>query len=72
MAIKTEHSGAKNGGGFWGKRTDAKEVSNMLRRREDMEAIRREAKLIAGDPEAIRKSLNARHPVVTAYLAKGE
>jgi hypothetical protein len=32
MAIKTEHAGAKNGGGFWGKRTDAKQVSNKLRR----------------------------------------
>lgn len=35
MAIKTEHSGAKNGGGFWGKRNDAKEVSNHLRREAD-------------------------------------
>lgn len=29
---KTEHSGAKNGGGFWGKRTEAKKVSKKLRR----------------------------------------
>jgi len=33
--IKTEHNGAKNGGGFWGYRQDAKEVSNYLRRVED-------------------------------------
>jgi hypothetical protein len=32
MAIKTEHAGAKNGGGFWGTRADAKQVSNKLRR----------------------------------------
>lgn len=30
--IKTEHSGAKNGGGFWGKRAEAKKVSKKLRR----------------------------------------
>ena len=30
--IKTEHSGAKNGGGYWGKRTDAKKISKKLRR----------------------------------------
>ncbi len=31
-AIKTEHAGAKNGGGYWGKRREAKKVSNKLRR----------------------------------------
>lgn len=41
--IKTEHSGAKNGGGFWGKRTDAKDVSNHLRR----EADKLEAKTVS-------------------------
>jgi len=30
--IKTEHSGAKNGGGFWGKRAEAKRISKKLRR----------------------------------------
>ncbi|HEU0076347.1 MAG TPA: hypothetical protein VFQ76_01785 [Longimicrobiaceae bacterium] len=29
---KTEHAGAKNGGGHWGKRAEAKEHSNRLRR----------------------------------------
>lgn len=33
-AIKTEHAGAKNGGGFYGHRDEAKEVSNRLRREE--------------------------------------
>ena len=32
MAIKTEHSGAKNGGGFWGRRKAAKQISKKLRR----------------------------------------
>ena len=31
-AIKTEHNGAKNGGGFWGTRRIAKKVSKRLRR----------------------------------------
>jgi hypothetical protein len=33
MAIKTEHDGAKNGGGYWGARAVAKRVSKKLRRR---------------------------------------
>jgi predicted nucleotidyltransferase len=33
MAIKTEHNGAKNGGGYWGLRVAAKAVSRRLRRR---------------------------------------
>lgn len=72
MTIKTEHSGAKNGGGFWGRRIEAKEVSNILRRREDVEEIRRQAKLIADDEEAIRRSLNVRYQAVTAHLAKND
>jgi hypothetical protein len=39
---KTEHAGAKNGGGYWGKRHEAKKLSNKIRRAqsrqlEDME-----------------------------------
>jgi len=30
--VKTEHNGAKNGGGYWGTRTIAKKVSKRLRR----------------------------------------
>lgn len=30
--IKTEHNGAKNGGGYWGKRAEAKRISKKLRR----------------------------------------
>lgn len=29
---KTEHSRAKNGGGYWGKRAEAKQISKKLRR----------------------------------------
>jgi hypothetical protein len=29
--IKTEHSGAKNGGGYWGKRAEAKQISKKQR-----------------------------------------
>lgn len=32
---KTEHAGAKNGGGYWGKRVDAKKKSKRLRRQQD-------------------------------------
>jgi len=41
MAIKTEHAGAKNGGGYWGKRAEAKRRSRRLRRKEDRKSIRR-------------------------------
>ena len=30
--FKTEHSGAKNGGGHWGTRHEAKKLSKKLRR----------------------------------------
>ena len=30
--VKTEHNGAKNGGGYWGKRNFAKWISNRKRR----------------------------------------
>ncbi len=33
--IKTEHAGAKNGRGYWGKRVDAKKLSKKLRRAHD-------------------------------------
>ena len=31
---KTEHVGAKNGGGYWGKRHEAKSLSKKIRRAE--------------------------------------
>jgi hypothetical protein len=33
--LKTEHTGAKNGGGYWGKRFDAKRDSRKKRRVND-------------------------------------
>ena len=38
--IKTEHNGAKNGGGFWGPREFAKKFSKKQRRRNDKKEIR--------------------------------
>ena len=40
MAIRTEHAGAKNGGGYWGKRAEAKRRCRRLRRKEDRKSIR--------------------------------
>mgnify|MGYP003629252762 CR=1 len=31
--IKTDHNGAKNGGGHWGTRHEAKKISGKLRRK---------------------------------------
>lgn len=39
-AIKTEHNGAKNGGGYWGKREVAKHVSSRIRRQRDRAVAR--------------------------------
>lgn len=38
--LKTEHSGAKNGGGYWGDRAEAKAVSNKARRENGKDEIR--------------------------------
>jgi len=40
MAHKTEHAGAKNGGGHHGPRTDAKVMSKKGRRANDRKAIK--------------------------------
>lgn len=37
---KTEHAGAKNGGGYWGRRVDAKMISKKKRRVLDKRASR--------------------------------
>jgi hypothetical protein len=36
---KTEHAGAKNGGGYWGTRADAKKGSKKARRANDKAAV---------------------------------
>lgn len=33
--MKSEHNGAKNGGGHWGKRAEAKKKSKKQRRKDD-------------------------------------
>jgi hypothetical protein len=46
--IKTEHAGAKNGGGHWGTREEAKEVSRSVRRRQgktEVKAAQRELEI---------------------------
>jgi len=37
--IKTEHAGAKNGGGYWGPRIDAKKRSRKARRQNDKREV---------------------------------
>lgn len=39
---KTEHSGAKNSGGYWGTREEAKTIVKKLRRRRSKEIVREE------------------------------
>lgn len=39
---KTEHAGAKNGGGYWGKRHEAKTLSKKIRRAESRRLERAE------------------------------
>lgn len=43
MATKTEHAGAKNSGGYWGKRAQAKQRCKQLRRKEDRKSVLRGA-----------------------------
>lgn len=40
--LKTEHSGAKNGGGHWGDREEAKSLSKSARRRNSKKIIKDE------------------------------
>lgn len=43
MIVKTEHSGAKKGAGFWGRKAEAKKLSNSARRVNDKKAVRASA-----------------------------
>jgi hypothetical protein len=38
--VRTEHAGAKNGGGYWGRRAEAKQRSRKLRRAADKRMVR--------------------------------
>ena len=48
---KTEHSGAKNGGGHFGKREEAKQISKKLRRVNEKQEIRQYLGEAADGPE---------------------
>ena len=41
---KSEHSGAKNGGGYWGTREEAKKVSKKIRRANDKKEVKEQTK----------------------------
>ena len=64
---KTEHAGAKNGGGHWGTRKEAKTVSKKLRRTITKDLIRSESKTPerkrrAKSPYSILERLPAEKP----------
>lgn len=40
--LKTEHAGAKNGGGHWGKRVEAKTLSKRTRRANSKQIVKTE------------------------------
>ena len=42
MTTKTEHAGAKNGEGFWGKREKAKSISKKLRRKTSKQEVKKQ------------------------------
>lgn len=44
-ATKTEHSGAKNGGGYWGPRAEAKQTSKKRRRLIEKRDIQKQLKI---------------------------
>lgn len=44
--IRTEHAGAKNGHGYWGRRVEAKELSQKERRRVDNRLVESEIRAL--------------------------
>lgn len=53
--MKTEHGGAKNGGGYWGKRAEAKKISRKHRREKEKREIQLE--LLNVEPSQLKKKL---------------
>ncbi len=49
-SLKTEHAGAKNGGGYFGRRAQAKAESRTKRRHDDQATVR------DGEADAISKA----------------
>ncbi len=57
---KTEHAGAKNGGGHWGTREEAKALSKKARRINNKKDVRQELSSLKDGP---KKSIKRRgHP----------
>lgn len=57
--MKTEHAGAKNGGGYWGTRSEAKKISRRHRRESDKREVSAnewdESQSVAVNPEKRKK-----------------
>jgi hypothetical protein len=58
--LKTEHAGAKNGGGFWGRREEAKTRSRSARRQQDKAIVR----VINSDEWCLAMELEGQCPYV--------
>jgi hypothetical protein len=70
MATRTEHAGAKNGGGYWGKRAEAKRRCRRLRRKEGriVKLLEQLEDLILG--EMARKALKEKGGITLEQLRK--
>ncbi len=55
---KTEHAGAKNGGGYWGKRHEAKTLSKKIRRAESRRLEESESSEFENRPQADEEGHN--------------
>ncbi|MCH8497439.1 MAG: hypothetical protein LAT63_03100 [Marinobacter sp.] len=53
MTVKTEHSGAKNGGGYWGTRLEAKTRSRIARRKQSRNATQTGVQHYAEDQQGM-------------------
>ena len=54
--IKANHNGAKNGGGYWGTREEAKTLSKKARREAGKREIKKSLKEEGKDGRGIQKS----------------
>lgn len=56
--LRTEHSGAKNRGGHWGKRAEAKTLSKKVRRIDSKKEVTDQLKNTVDWNEGLAKDLN--------------
>jgi len=63
--VKTEHNGAKNGGGFWGKRAEAKRISNKIRRAAEKRIV-----MLASEPSLMKDWLKPEEDAAWQNLQK--